>query len=103
MGLRELFLDYYGDLVAALPAFTWALVIFSIFVFLGWFIARIAEKRLSKRKQEAIIRVFFVNFIKWAFYLMGFIAAMDILGMGGLLGGIVAGASISAIIVGCCL
>ncbi|TVR88279.1 MAG: hypothetical protein EA411_05195 [Saprospirales bacterium] len=100
MGLREMFLDYYGDLVAALPAFTWALVIFSIFVFLGWMIARVAERRLSKRKQEAIIRVFFVNFIKWAFYLMGFIAAMDILGMGGLLGGIVAGASISAIIVG---
>ncbi len=100
MGLGDLFLDYYSNLVAALPAFTWALIIFCTFVFLGWFIARIAEKRLSKRKQEAIIRVFLVNFIKWAFYLMGFIAAMDILGMSGLLGGIVAGASISAIIVG---
>jgi small conductance mechanosensitive channel len=96
----DVFLEYFYDLLLWLPALIWAIVVFSLFLVVGWLLSRWLEKRLAKRKHEQILRIFFVNVIKWVIYLMGFVAAMDILGMGGLLSGVVAGAGVTAIIIG---
>ena len=46
------------------------------------------------------MRLFLVNLFKWAMYIVGLLFALDILGLRGVLSGIIAGASITAIVLG---
>lgn len=98
--VSDAFSEFYFQLIGVFPTLLFAILIFIIIAGLGHIGSRIWERRLRKKKREPIVQIFFVNVLRWFFYLLGLITALDILGLSGVLGGMIAGASISAIIIG---
>lgn len=98
--LRESFREYYLNLVTALPQITFAILVLLVIGMTAYFASRYLEKRLMRRKGEPIIRIFLVNVLRWSLYIWAILAAMDIMGWRGLMGGFMAGAGVSAIILG---
>lgn len=98
--LSDAFSEFYYQLIGVFPTLLFAVLIFLIIAGIGYFGSRIWERRLKKKIREPIIQIFFVNVFRWFLYLLALITALDILGLSGVLGGLIAGASISAIVIG---
>lgn len=97
---RTEFIEFYQNLVSFLPSLSFAVLVFLIWVSIGYFVSRFLERRIRKRKYEPIFRIFLVNVLRWTLYLVGTLFALDIMGLSGVLGGVIAGASITAIVLG---
>lgn len=98
--LQQIFADYWEQLINALPQILSAIILLAVFILLGWLLQRLVVKRLTKRWKETILSTFFANTVRWLFFLLGLIAALDVLGFGGIVSSLIAGAGVSAIIIG---
>ncbi len=98
--INQAFKEYWIYLMEAIPSILMAILVLSIFWFITFFLAKALTNTLTKRKHEPIMRLFLVNLFKWAMYIVGLLFALDILGLSGVLSGIIAGASITAIVLG---
>lgn len=98
--IKKVFIEYWYSLIELLPHFISALIVFFIFVFIGKMLYRILGKRIKRQWKDSIVSGFFSQALKWIFYLIGILAALNILGFGGLASGLIAGAGVSAIIFG---
>jgi len=98
--LNQIFRQYLEDLSTILPNAITAFIIFIIFVILGKVFYNILGKRIQKRWKDSLVSGFISAATKWAFYILGTIIALNIIGFGGIAGGIIAGAGVGAIIFG---
>ncbi len=98
--LKNTFIEFWEMLIGMLPNLLAALVIFLIFFFIGHFLYKIFSKKFAEKWQETIVTKFVANVLKWALYLIGLIAAVDILGFSGIMSSLIAGAGVTAIILG---
>ena len=98
--IESIFLDYWQMLISMLPKLLTALVVFFIFFFLGHFLYKFFSKKFEEKWKETIVTKFVANVLKWGLYLIGLIAAVDILGFSGLMSSLIAGAGVTAIILG---
>ena len=98
--LNNTFTEFWEMLIGMLPKLLAALVIFLVFFFIGYFLYKILSKKFAEKWQETIVTKFLANVLKWVFYLIGLIAAVDILGFSGVMSGLIAGAGVTAIILG---
>lgn len=98
--LKSTFFDYWDGLIDALPNLIAAVLVVLFFILIGRIFFRIIEKRFTIKWKETIATRLLANSIKWIFYLIGLIAGVDILGLGGLVSSLIAGAGITAIILG---
>lgn len=98
--IRVEFISYYENIVGVLPSLSFAILILLFWMGLGFFLSKLIERRIRKRSHEPILRIFLVNVFKWFMFIMGMVLALDILGLSGVLGGLIAGASITAIVLG---
>lgn len=94
------FSDYFYTLLELLPSILMALIVISILWITTFYLSKIITKNLQKRKHEPILRLFLVNLFKWTMYTIGLLFALDIIGLSGVLSGVIAGASITAIVLG---
>lgn len=98
--IRSDFYEFHASLLGMLPNLVTAIVILAMFIALGKLFQKLYEKRLRIRWKDNIFSRFMAQLIKWSLYLFGLIFALHILGFGGLAGSVLAGAGISAIIIG---
>lgn len=83
-----------------LPQVIFALAILLIFFFTGHLLKLIYKKKIAIRWKDSIISTFIGQAIKFLFLLFGVLAALHAIGFGGFASSLLAGAGISAIIIG---
>lgn len=98
--LRETFVLFWDSFIEMIPRILVAGVILFVFFLFGHFLFKFLKKRFTSKRKETIVSNFATNALKWFFYLMGLIAALDILNLGTVVSGLIAGAGITAIILG---
>lgn len=92
--------QYYDRLVVAFPKFILALLI----VVISWFIARairrLTDQRLKKRMEDPLLAEFLATMTRSVVFIIGLLFAFRVMGFGGVTASILAGAGISAFIIG---
>jgi small conductance mechanosensitive channel len=98
--LREEVFQYYDGLVAFTPKLLIALVV----LFMVWLIARqiskFSDSRLKQRMKDPLLAEFIAAMIKFLIVLTGLMFSLKIIGLGGITAGILAGAGLTAFIIG---
>lgn len=92
--------QYWESFILTLPKLVLAIVVFVIAIFIADKFSQIVHKTASKRVNDELLAKFLARFAKWVLIIAGIIIVFYIVGLGGLAGGLVAGAGLSAIIIG---
>lgn len=91
---------YWEGLITLLPKLAVAIIVFLIFLVIGSRVAALVRRAASIRMDDPLIVRFLGRMAKWSFIMAGLIFGMLVLGLGGIAGGILAGAGVSALILG---
>ena len=94
------FETFYADLVDRAPQVLVGLIFLVIFVLLGWLIRRVVTRRLSKGKTDRLMVNFTGRTLFIIFVIIGAVIFLNQLGLGQAVKGVLAGAGVSAIILG---
>ena len=98
--LKQETIQYYDALVAFTPKFLMAIIVLAIAWFIARKIRRFAGKRFTKRMEDPLLADFLATLI-WTFiWIIGISLAFKVLGLGGVTASIMAGAGITAFIIG---
>lgn len=100
VNFNQVFSDFYSKIISQLPHVIAAIVVIITFIVLGKLFYNFVGKRIRSKWKDSIVSSFVSESIKWAFYIFGLIIALNIVGFGGIAGGLLAGAGIGAIIFG---
>lgn len=98
--LNQVLLDYWHQFLHLLPKLLIALIIVAVGVAIANHVSGLLGTRLKKRAHEALMADFLTNFTRWSLLLAGVLLAMHVLGLSGVASGLLAGAGLSAFIVG---
>ena len=96
----ESFEEFWASIIQKLPELLVSLIVLILFILVGRLFYRIFKRRIQMRLKDTILASFAGEFIRWAFYTTGIIFALFNLGLGGVAGSLVAGAGVTAIILG---
>lgn len=94
------FEEFWASVIAKLPELLVSLIVLVIFIIAGRLFYRVFKKRIQTRLKDTILSSFAGEFIRWSFYTIGITFALFNLGLGGVAGSLVAGAGVTAIILG---
>lgn len=94
------FQSYWENILEKTPEITLGLVLLLFFIFIGVFIRRIIENRLRKNVQDRILLIFIGRAVLLLFTIIGIIVFLRQVGLGNAAGGLLAGAGVSALILG---
>lgn len=94
------FVAFKADLISLFPKLLVAIVVLAVFWGLGRLTKSIFTNRFQRRWDDSIVVNFTGKALKGLLYLIGLAIAMYVLGFGGIAGSLVAGAGISAIVIG---
>lgn len=97
---QTFFAKSQDTLARLLPEILMALLILMLFVAVGWALRRLARKRLINRIEDPLLVNFTGRLTFLIFLITGLIIALNIVGLGKAAGGLLAGAGVSAIILG---
>jgi len=92
--------SYYDELVVVAPKFVLAILVFLFFLFLAPYVGRSAKRILDLRMDDKLLINFLGRIIRYVFVSVGFLLALRVVGMQGVLTSLLAGAGISAFIIG---
>ncbi|CAN5297609.1 hypothetical protein BH09BAC1_BH09BAC1_08400 [soil metagenome] len=98
--LTAQFIEFRDDVIALLPKLLVAIIVLLIFWGLGRLVNLLFTRRFQRRWNDSIVVSFLGTTIKGLLYLIGLAIAMYVLGFGGMAGSLVAGAGVTAIVVG---
>jgi small conductance mechanosensitive channel len=98
--LVQSFEEFWASIIARLPNFIISLLVLAIFVVIGNLLYRFFRAKMQLRWKDSIIASFLGEFVKWTFYIIGIAFAMFNLGWGGAASSLLAGAGVTAIIIG---
>ena len=99
-GLMESMTLYWNKFLLSLPRLIMAIILLVIVFFVAAYIARTIKKSLSGTEHDPLFVRFISKITKAVVIICGIILAMQILGLSGIAGGLLAGAGISAFIFG---
>jgi small-conductance mechanosensitive channel len=99
-GLMESMTLYWNKFLLSLPRLIMAIILLVIVFFVAAYIARTIKKSLSGKEHDPLFVRFISKITKAVVIICGIILAMQILGLSGIAGGLLAGAGISAFIFG---
>lgn len=94
------FKNFWLSIIDKLPQILVSFTVLVVFIILGKIVYRIFKKRIHNRWEDSIISSFLSEFLKWTFYVIGFTFALFNLGLGGFASSLIAGAGVTAIIIG---
>lgn len=92
--------SYLESFLNAIPDILVALFILLVFIVIGSVLNSIFRRRIQYRWKDKLVSSIIAQLIKWSFYLLGFILALDIMGFGRIAASMIAGVGVSAIIFG---
>ena len=98
--LVESFEEFWTSIITKLPNFLISLLVLVVFVVIGNLLYRFFRAKMQLRWKDSIIAAFLGEFVKWTFYVIGITFAMFNLGWGGAASSLLAGAGVTAIIIG---
>jgi small conductance mechanosensitive channel len=91
---------YYNSLIQVLPKLGLAILIFPIFlIFSGW-LKRFSSRTINSRIEDPLLSNFIAQIVKIIFVIVGVIFALRIIGLSGAAASLLAGAGVSAFIIG---
>ncbi len=99
-GLMESMTNYWNKFLLSLPRIIMAIILLVIIIYIAFYIARLIKKSLSGEEHDPLFVRFISKITKGVVIICGIILAMQILGLSGIAGGLLAGAGISAFIFG---
>ena len=91
---------YWHQFVLVLPRIAVAILVFGLVLFLASRISLLLQNRLSGKAHDPLFARFVARLVKFALLVGGVILFLHLLGLSGIAGGLLAGAGISAFIVG---
>lgn len=100
VNFSTIFKDFYLQLSTMLPKIISGLVVIILFIILGKLFFKFIANRMQLKWKDSIISNFIAEATKWAFYIFGFIIALNIVGFSGIAGSLMAGAGVGAIVFG---
>ena len=98
--LKQAFIEAWDSAIAAAPSVTVALILFLLILLVGWGISRLVGKRLSHYSEDRLLISFVRRTIWVIFFLFGIYIFLNRVGLGDAAGGLIAGAGVSALILG---
>lgn len=102
--MLEQFNAYFRDtgetLSKLLPQISLSLIVLSVFILAGWTLRRVVRKRLIRRINDPLLVNFSGRLTFLLLLITGLMIALNIVGLGSAAGGLLAGAGVSAIILG---
>lgn len=99
-GLMDSIALYWNKFLLSLPRIMMGIILLVIVFYIAAYIARLLKKRLSGRDHDPLFVRFISKISKVAVIICGIILAMQTLGLTGVAGGLLAGAGVSAFILG---
>lgn len=94
------FEQHWLGLLARLPFLLEAALVLILFVLLAYGVNSLVARRLQRRSKDRLRALFLARVVKWVVVLMGVTLAMRIAGYGDIAAGMLAGAGVSALVVG---
>lgn len=94
------FQSYWEHILEKTPDITLGLALLLIFIFIGIFFRRLIENRLKKKVQDRLLLVFIGRAVLLIFSIIGIVVFLKQVGLGNAAGGLLAGAGVSALILG---
>jgi small-conductance mechanosensitive channel len=98
--LQQALAGYWKGLIHVLPKVMLALIVFFLVVLVVGRITGMVHRRLSGKAHDQLFTRFVSRIIKFVVYTCALILALHILGLTGIAGGLLAGAGVSAFIIG---
>jgi len=92
--------ENYDTLVAITPRLIIALILLVIFWFLGFYVRKLATKRLEKNMNDSLLANFLAGLVRGLILLMGVLFVLRFWGFTGVVTSVLTGAGISAFIIG---
>lgn len=84
----------------SLPKITLALFLFALVAFLAVRISRFLRFRLKKKAHDQLFATFIAQVTRYALLILGLMLSLQVLNLSGIAGGLLAGAGVSALIIG---
>jgi len=91
---------YYNGFITLFPKLVMAILIFYVLLFIANQSRKIANRKLTERMDDPLLAAFLSRIIKITIVLFALMVVMNIIGLAGMAGGLLTGASISAVIFG---
>ncbi|MCC3160256.1 mechanosensitive ion channel family protein [Hymenobacter sp. 15J16-1T3B] len=98
--LHRVLSAYWTQFLYLLPKLALALILLVIAIFLSNRISRLVGGRLHARSHDPLLAEFLTRLTKWALILLGLTLVLQVIGMTGVVSGMVAGAGLTAFVVG---
>lgn len=91
---------YWDSFLLTLPKLVLGVLVFVIAIFIAFKISQLVRKGAASRVEDKLLANFLGRLTKWTLIIAGIILTMYVVGLAGIAGGLVAGAGISAFIIG---
>ncbi|MBD2716136.1 mechanosensitive ion channel family protein [Microvirga sp. STR05] len=98
--LNRVLSTYWQQFLYVLPKLALALLLLIVAIFVSNRLSTLIGGRLRRRSHDPLLADFLTRISKWVFVLIGLLLAMQIVGLSGVVSGLLAGAGLSAFIVG---
>ena len=98
--LQDVLLGYWHQLIRILPRLVFALVLLGA---IWWGAGRLREylnRRLAAKAKDPLLTRFLTQIARWVVVVIGILLSLQIIGLSGIVSGVVAGAGVSAVVVG---
>lgn len=98
--IEHTFFNFWKACIGLFPKLILAFLGFMIFYLIGTFLRRYFKRKIVKQASNSIVATFVGAALFWVFVIIGLVTATSFLGFNNVMGSILAGAGISAIIFG---
>ena len=92
--------QFWDGFVQIIPRLIFSIILLIIAHIIGKKISGLIIKRLSKGFNDLLLSNFIGKIAKWIFVLIAIVISMEVLGLANFAGGIIAGAGLSAVVIG---
>jgi small conductance mechanosensitive channel len=92
--------EYYQTIVTVAPRLLVAIVILLVFWFIGYYVKVFSTKRLQKKMTDSLLANFLAGVIRTVIVVMGLLFVFRFWGLTGVVSGVLAGAGITAFVIG---
>ena len=93
-------IQYYDGLVAIIPKILMALLVMALAWILARQVRRISGRKLKKQMEDPLLAEFLATMIRFVIFIVGLTFSLKIIGLDGITAGILAGAGLTAFVIG---
>lgn len=98
--IQKEFIEWWESILEISPSIFFGAVLLVLFVIIGKFAKNIFVKRVGSKTTDKLLTNFLGNLISWIFIVFGISLLMRQIGLGGAISGLMAGAGVTAVVLG---